>query len=300
MSNPQKPSPAPAPGHTPRVHHQPQPGLGGTPVQGNNPGEPVSLEDYNTAAISNNMLRHLPDTVVYEGDQPEEPPTATPPKPNPPIPSDPAARDAGDGVYTGLTTKTGTFWTAVRKASRLGYLLDGFNSRAVRVALAFNSTQISDGAVAVIKAVESDPKAACMEVDPEALGKDVALLLRVHRAQEQIDSIKQVLDANESVVLSRIFNTVDGGLKLGASVIAGDGNLSFVLGPALAIRKDPANLALATKASNARADKATRADEQTKMQAATPSPVPPSTTTVISSTPVVESNRAAFDKISKK
>ena len=65
-------------------------------------------------------------------------------------------------------------------------------------------------------------------------------------------------------------------------MIKADGNLSWLLRPALAIRGEPVAAGLASRAQNARNEDAIRADEQTKMQAAGGSASPQNVTTTIS------------------
>ena len=134
----------------------------------------------------------------------------------------------------------------------------------------------------MLKAVQQDPRAEVMQVPMADLGRDLALLLRIGVAKEHVGAITEVLDANETVVLQRISRTVNAGLKLGASVIAADGKLTYILGPALAVRGEPSSAAVASRADNARTDQATRADEQAKIKGQTPSADPPATTVTTS------------------
>ena len=141
--------------------------------------------------------------------------------------------------------------------------------------LSFNSAQIADGGVAVLKAISKDTKAKVMEVPEQELGQDLALLMRVRRAREEIDSSAAVLEANETVVLKRIYDKVQNGLHVGESVILADGKLNRLLGPAWAIHGAPAAAALAKRAENARTQAAIRADEQKKAaDAAAPADAP--------------------------
>jgi hypothetical protein len=110
-----------------------------------------------------------------------------------------------------------------------------------------------------------------MEVDMNTLGQDMALALRIRRAREVVEPLFNILVSNETVVLTRIADAVDKALTLGESVIAADGSLSWVLKPALDIRKAPAATGVATKAENARKEEAIRADEQSKLASATAS-----------------------------
>jgi hypothetical protein len=70
--------------------------------------------------------------------------------------------------------------------------------------------------------VQTDRKAAVMEVDMNTLGQDMALALRIRRAREVVEPLFNILVANETVVLTRIADAVDKALTLGESVIAAD------------------------------------------------------------------------------
>ena len=266
--------PTPAGGKTPRVHHPGPAGAGGTPggtptVQGGPQDEPYTPADYNNPAINDFRDGQLPATVIYDGEQPKPAPKTPQPLPYPPIPAEQAARNATDRVYAGLTSKLDDFWPGVKAEAQLRFLMDGLEPGAVKIDLPFNSTQICDGGLAVIKTIQSvGKKADVMQVDPLSLGRNIAVVLRIRNALEYVAWIHQVLLANESVWLSQVAETVDQGLKVGASVIAADGDMSIMLKPALAIRKVPADTALATKAANARLVDETLAKEQAKQKLA--------------------------------
>ena len=279
MTTPKHPSP-PAGGKPPRVHHVPPSGGNPTPVQSPVPDDTFNPGDYQNPFISDFLKMKLPLNITMDGNQPiaasPEPPIVN----RPPIPSDQAARKVGDDIYAGLTVNTDTYWECIGEAARFGFLLDGFVLREVRRRQPFNSTQICDGGLAVIRAIQSTSRASCMEVDPVALGEDIAKVLRARRAKEVIGGIYNILDANESAALARVSDTVAAGLAVGASVIASDGNLTQLLQPALAIRSAPAAAAQTTRTANLRTDQAIRADEQAKAKAAAPataseSPTPP-------------------------
>ena len=70
-------------------------------------------------------------------------------------------------------------------------------------------------------------------------------------------------------------------------MIKANGELSWVLKPATAIRKAPAAVALETKGQNARLESATRKDEQAKQAEATKEAPAPQSTTVVTQGPAV-------------
>ncbi len=266
MSMPQNPPPG---GTTPKVHHSGA-AVTSLPADGNPLADTFIPSDYNNPAINDFMTGHLPLHIIYDGDQPRAAPLEPPPQPTPPITAEQAAKRAGDQVAAGLTTQPETFWSGINGAVRLRFLMDGVETKAVKIDLPFNSTQICDGGLAMIKTIQSaGKKAEFLQVDPLAVGKDIALILRIRGALEQVDWIKEVLLANESVVLGRVADAVDQGLRVGASVIAADGDMSVMLRQATAIRKVPSAIAQATRTANARQREDVRKQEAARLVAST-------------------------------
>jgi hypothetical protein len=193
-----------------------------------------------------------------------------------------------DALFEALTRKPETFWPRLECVVQLGFLMDDIDPRAVQAGLPFNAEQVQDGGVSVIKAVQTDRKASCMEVDAAKLGDRLAASIVIQRAKSVLEPAFRAVDANETVVLGEIAEIVSEGLTVGDSVISADGNLSWMLGPARAIRKEPAAAAVTSRFQNARNAEAVRAESQAEFErgrAEVAAAVAPATTTVTTQAP---------------
>ena len=249
------------PSAQPHVHHQP----GSVPTQSTGTAAAVSPEDYNNPVIADHLTTHLPAGVRYVGDMPEAATEDQPQQPAPVLTEAQAAKQAGDAVCDGLSTKPETTWTAVERAAWLAFLKEGMDPRAVKIALPFNSPKVLPGGVTMILGLQTDKKAACTEIDLLALGQEVAEAIRFSRARLSLERPYLAAVANESIALNKIATRLDNGLTIGDSVIRADGQLSYLLQAVLDIRGQPASDAVATKAQKARDEQAIRADEQARI-----------------------------------
>ncbi len=115
------------------------------------------------------------------------------------------------------------------------------NKEAVRVALPFNSPLVRAGGYAMLRGSVAVKEGGAMKVNREHLGVKLAYLERIRQLKAEWKPVMEILDANETIVLSDIAAIVDDGLTVGWSTIQHNGALLRILEPALAIRGNPSD-----------------------------------------------------------
>lgn len=180
-----------------------------------------------------------------------------------------------------------TLSQALDQAALLALVMNEIDPELVKKDWPYNSAQVRAGGYAMLRATENEAVARVTKVDRPALGRSLAQLERIRGLRTVADPLHETLEANETHVLTEIFEHVDGGLKVGMSVIQNNGELLRELGPALAIKGRPSEAGQQSKGQNQRLEQKVRADEQGK-QAAQPGgegAMPAATTTTVTTQP---------------
>ena len=226
----------------PRVHHPGGTGGAGTPAgQVGATAEGYTSVDYNNPAINDFLAKPPPSTIYYVGERPMPGSPEPTPQPIPPVPYEQVVQAIIAKVLLGLTTQPALFWPSMKALAQIRFVTDGIDPSAVQINLPYNSTQICDGGLSMIKAIQAlGSKTDFLKVDPLDLGNSLAHVLNIRTGQEFVGWIGEVLACNESVYLNKISETINDALKLGGSLIAVDGDIDRLLEPAQAIRKQPA------------------------------------------------------------
>lgn len=274
-------TPPAAPRH--RLHH---PLI--VPAPGSAADDQVDPRDLKNPLVSDFLLGKMPGRLKLENGH------WVPAAPEPPSPAPPQVATANEVVdlvlgllRDGLLKTPETLPDALDQLLNLVLVVNEIDPTQVRTSLPYNSGQVRAGGFSVLGTSE-DEAARPLKVDYPALGRELAQEERIRRLRAVIDPVHDTLEFNETHVLSHVFDHVDGGLKLGLSVIQNNAALARQLGPALAIKGKPTETGLATRGQNQRLVEATRADAQTQPE--TPGaeePRPPTTTTTVTTQPAV-------------
>lgn len=256
MGQPKNPTAGQPPAHH---HHQ------GPPAAGPEPGldNEVNPEDLHFSQVADFLNGTLPDNVleVRGRFQPAPKQTQKPPEGEP---KDQATARVLGKVGDGILKDRALLTVGLGELFSLVCLLEEIDPEAVRQALPFNSPQVRAGGYAMLRTCLTEREAEALGVDVADLGRHLAQGERIRRLRSVVDVIYEILDANESRVLSHLAEIVDGGLVRGASVIKANAALRRALAAALAIKGAPVQAGLQSRGQNARRDEAVRADEQAK------------------------------------
>ncbi len=275
---PNKPTPPAGHGHAPGVTHTPGPAGTGT--------DQVNPEDLTIPEVANNLRGSLPDKIIRVNGRPEAAPTDSP-QPVEVMPKEQFVRAVADRWVDACINKTDNVPSTLSEVLDTVFLLEGFSREWVRVDLPFNAMQVRAGGYSALHADKTVAEASCLKLDASRLGRSLAQSERIRRIRNVLDPAYALVDANETVVLNDVATQVDAALLRGDSVIKANGALLVALTAARAIRGEPANTAVATRAQNVRQAGAVRADEQAKLAATSAAePTAHATTTVTTQTPV--------------